>query len=106
MPASGPGPLSDLRSFVTYLERTGRLKRVTVPVDPVLEISEILQRVVREQGPALLFERPKGSDIPLVTNLFGTMDRMELALGHHPQAIGSELVDALQRLNPPSLGAL
>ena len=106
MPASGPGPFSDLRSFVTYLERTGRLKRVTVPVDPVLEISEILQRVVREQGPALLFERPKGSDIPLVTNLFGTMDRMELALGHHPQAIGSELVDALQRLNPPSLGAL
>jgi 4-hydroxy-3-polyprenylbenzoate decarboxylase len=106
MPTRSPGPFPDLRSFVTHLDQTGRLKRVTVPVDPVLEISEILQRVVKEQGPALLFERPKGSDIPLVTNLFGTMDRMELALGRHPQAIGRDLVDALQRLNPPSLGAL
>jgi 4-hydroxy-3-polyprenylbenzoate decarboxylase len=106
MPTPSPGPFPDLRSFVTHLEQTGRLKRITVPVDPVLEISEILQRVVRERGPALLFERPKGSDVPLVTNLFGTMDRMELALGRHPQAIGRELVDALQRLNPPSLGAL
>lgn len=106
MPDRSLRPFPDLHSFVTHLERTGRLRRVRVPVDPVLEISEILQRVVREQGPALLFERPKGSDIPLVTNLFGTMDRMELALGRHPQAIGRELVDALQRLNPPSLSAL
>jgi 4-hydroxy-3-polyprenylbenzoate decarboxylase len=106
MPTPPPGPFPDLRSFVTHLEQTGRLQRVTVPVDPVLEISEILQRVVKERGPALLFERPKGSAVPLVTNLFGTMDRMELALGRHPQAIGRELVDALQRLNPPSLGAL
>lgn len=99
-------PFPDLRSFVTFLERSGRLKRIRIPVDPVLEAPEILQRVVKEQGPALLFERPKGSDIPLVMNLFGTMDRMELALGRHPQAIGRELVDALQRLNPPSLRAL
>ena len=106
MPDRPPFPFPDLRSFVEFLERTGRLARIRVPVDPVLEISEILQRVVREKGPALLFERPKGSDIPLVTNLFGTMDRMELALGRHPQAIGRDLVDALQRLNPPSLSAL
>ena len=106
MPDRPPFPFPDLRSFVAFLERTGRLARIRVPVDPVLEISEILQRVVREKGPALLFERPKGSDVPLVTNLFGTMDRVELALGRHPQAIGRDLVDALQRLNPPSLGAL
>ena len=106
MPDRPPFPFPDLRSFVNYLEHRGLLARVRVPVDPVLEISEILQRVVREQGPALLFERPKGSDIPLVTNLFGTMERMTLALGRHPQEIGRDLVDALQRLNPPSLGAL
>lgn len=106
MPDRPPLPFPDLGSFVRYLERTGRLARIRVPVDPVLEISEILQRVVRAQGPALLFERPKGSDVPLVTNLFGTMDRVELALGRHPQEIGRDLVDALQRLNPPSLGAL
>jgi 4-hydroxy-3-polyprenylbenzoate decarboxylase len=106
MPDRPPFPFPDLRSFVNHLEHRGLLARIRVPVDPVLEISEILQRVVREQGPALLFERPKGSDIPLVTNLFGTMERMTLALGRHPQEIGRDLVDALQRLNPPSLGAL
>jgi 4-hydroxy-3-polyprenylbenzoate decarboxylase len=99
-------PFPTLRAFVTALEQRGWLRRVRVPVDPVLEASEIAQRVVRERGPALLFERPLGSDIPLVMNLFGTMDRVELALGRHPQAIGEELVGALQRLNPPSVRAL
>jgi 4-hydroxy-3-polyprenylbenzoate decarboxylase len=68
-------------------------------------MSEITQRVIRERGPALLFERVKGSPFPAVMNLFGAMDRIELALGRHPQAIGSELVETLQRLNPPSLRA-
>jgi len=104
--ASRRPPFRDLRSFVAELERTGRLRRVRVPVDPILEVSELVQRVVREGGPALLFEQPLGSSVPLVMNLFGTMDRVELALGRHPQAIGIELVEVLQRLNPPSLGAL
>jgi 4-hydroxy-3-polyprenylbenzoate decarboxylase len=77
-----------------------------VPVDPILEVSELVQRVVREQGPALLFEQPLGSSVPLVMNLFGTMQRVELALGRHPQAIGAELVETLQRLNPPSFSSL
>jgi UbiD family decarboxylase len=107
MPSPSPRPpFRDLQSFVGQLERTGRLRRIRVPVDPVLEVSEIAQRVVRQAGPALLFEKPQGSSIPLVMNLYGTMDRVELALGRHPQAIGQELVETLQRLNPPSMAAL
>jgi UbiD family decarboxylase len=96
----------DLRSFIAALERRGDLRRVRAEVDPRLEVSEIVQRVIREDGPALLFERPRGSDFPLVMNLFGAMRRVELALGREPRAIGLELVEAIQRLNPPSLGAL
>ena len=69
-------------------------------------MSEIVQRVIREDGPALIFERPRGSDIPVVMNLFGATRRVELALGRDPRAIGTELVEAIQRLNPPSLDAL
>ncbi|HEX6107531.1 MAG TPA: UbiD family decarboxylase [Gemmatimonadales bacterium] len=104
-----PAPASrfpDLNAFVIHLERTGRLRRVRAEVDPVLEVPELVQRVIRERGPALLFERPKGSPYPLVMNLFGSMDRIESALGRHPQAIGTELVETLQRLNPPSLKAM
>lgn len=101
-----PPRFADLNGFVTHLERTGRLRRVRVEVDPVLEVPELVQRVIREQGPALLFERPRGSVYPLVMNLFGSLDRIELALGRHPQAIGTELVETLQRLNPPSLRAM
>ena len=101
-----PPRFADLNSFVMYLERTGRLRRVRAEVDPVLEVPELVQRVIRENGPALLFERPTGSAFPLVMNLFGATDRIELALGRHPQAIGRELVETLQRLNPPSLKAM
>jgi UbiD family decarboxylase len=101
-----PPRFADLNGFVMYLERTGRLRRVRAEVDPVLEVPELVQRVIRENGPALLFERPKGSRFPLVMNLFGAMDRIELALGRHPRAIGAELVETLQRLNPPSLKAM
>ncbi len=102
-----PAPrFADLNSFVIHLERSGRLRRVRAEVDPVLEVPEIVQRVIREGGPALVFERPKGSSFPLVMNLFGAMDRIELALGRHPKAIGTELVETLQRLNPPSLKAM
>jgi 4-hydroxy-3-polyprenylbenzoate decarboxylase len=98
-------PFPDLQSFIAHLERAGQLKRIAAEVDPRLEVSEIAQRVVRQEGPALLFERPKGAAFPLVMNLFGSTVRIEMALGRHPRAIGAELVDAVQRLNPPSLGA-
>lgn len=96
----------DLGSYVAELERTGQLRRVTAEVDPRLEVSEIVQRVVREAGPALLFERVRGAAFPLVMNLFGSRRRIELALGRHPEEIGRELITAVQGLNPPSLGAL
>src|SRR6187549_426960 len=99
-------PFHDLQAFVAHLEATKQLKRIKVEVDPVLEAGEIAQRVLREGGPALLFERPKGASVPLVMNLFGTMDRIRIALGREPSEIGEELVRAVQRLNPPSLGSI
>ncbi|MGC1107070.1 MAG: menaquinone biosynthesis decarboxylase [Candidatus Acidiferrales bacterium] len=71
----------DLRDFVAQLERKGELKRISAEVDPVLEITEITDRVTKSGGPALLFEHPKGSRIPLVINLLGSERRMNLALG-------------------------
>jgi 4-hydroxy-3-polyprenylbenzoate decarboxylase len=70
----------DLRDFLKKLERKDELKRISVEIDPVLEITEISDRAVKAGGPALLFERPKGSRIPVVTNLLGTERRMNLAL--------------------------
>ena len=96
-------PFHDLQAFVAHLEATHQLKRVKVEVDPVLEAGEIAQRVLREGGPAILFERPRGGSMPLVMNLFGTMERIRAALGREPAEIGEELVQAVQRLNPPSL---
>jgi 4-hydroxy-3-polyprenylbenzoate decarboxylase len=76
----------DLREFVARLEKEGELKRVRAEVDPVLEIAEVAQRVARSKtraahsvGPALLFEKPKGSKVPLLINTFGSVRRMELA---------------------------
>jgi 4-hydroxy-3-polyprenylbenzoate decarboxylase len=70
----------DLRDFLRKLEKEGQLKRVSDEVDPVLEITEISDRTVKLGGPALLFERPKGSRVAAVTNLVGTERRMNLAL--------------------------
>ena len=96
-------PFENLQDFIRYLEQKGEIKRVRAEVDPELEVTEITQRVLHEHGPALLFERPKGSSIPLVMNLFGTMERVRAALGRYPAEIGQELVAAIHRLNPPSL---
>jgi 4-hydroxy-3-polyprenylbenzoate decarboxylase len=70
----------DLRDFLRTLEKKDELVRVSNEVDPVLEITEITDRAVKAAGPALLFERPKGSKIPVVTNLVGSERRMNLAL--------------------------
>jgi 4-hydroxy-3-polyprenylbenzoate decarboxylase len=70
----------DLRDFLQHLEKAGDLRRISAEVDPVLEITEISDRAVKAGGPALLFERPRGSRIPAVTNLVGSERRMNLAL--------------------------
>src|SRR5438034_10059563 len=71
---------SDLRDFIQRLEKEGELKRISIEVDPVLEIAEFADRAVKSGGPALLFERPKGYRIPVLINGYATMRRMELAL--------------------------
>ena len=74
-------PPRDLREWIALLEREGELRRISTEVDPDLEITEIVDRVVKAGGPALLFENPKGSQHPLLINQFGTERRMCLALG-------------------------
>jgi 4-hydroxy-3-polyprenylbenzoate decarboxylase len=81
----------DLRDFIDQLEQRGELKRVSVEVDPHLEVTEICDRTLRAGGPALLFERPKGSRIPLLGNLFGTTRRVALGMGE-------ESVEALREV--------
>ncbi len=71
----------DLQTFVRELEKRGWLKRVAAPVDPVLEITEIYDRVVKAGGPALLFENVRGATMPVLINAFGTRERICLALG-------------------------
>jgi 4-hydroxy-3-polyprenylbenzoate decarboxylase len=71
---------ADLRDFIRALEKHGELKRVPFEVDPHLEITEFADRSVKSGGPALLFEKPKGSSIPVLINAFASMRRMELAL--------------------------
>ena len=70
----------DLREFIRALEKHGELKRIPFEVDPYLEITEFADRSVKSGGPALLFEKPKGSDIPVLINAFASMRRMEIAL--------------------------
>ncbi len=93
----------DLQEFIRYLEAIGDLKRIKTEVDPILEVTEISSRVIKERGPALIFENVKGSSFPLVINLFGTEERVELALGRKPREVGEELVFLFEKINPPSL---
>lgn len=71
----------DLRDFIDTLEKAGELKRIKTEVDPYLEITEISDRTLRAGGPALLFENPKGSSIPVLANLFGNTKRIAMAMG-------------------------
>ena len=91
----------DLREFMAHLERQGELKRITAPVDPRLEMTEICDRVLRAGGPALLFERPKGSQIPVLGNLFGTTRRVALGMGAEDLAALREIGHTLAFLKEP-----
>jgi 4-hydroxy-3-polyprenylbenzoate decarboxylase len=71
----------DLREFIAGLEEAGELKRIGAPVDPRLEMTEICDRVLKRNGPAILFEKPKGHSIPVLANLFGTPQRVAAAMG-------------------------
>lgn len=94
----------DLRDFIAQLEKQGELKRITVEVDPYLEMTEICDRVLRQGGPALLFENPKNSRIPVLCNLFGTPKRVAMGMGAKDvselRGIG-ELLAYLKEPEPP-----
>jgi 4-hydroxy-3-polyprenylbenzoate decarboxylase len=92
---------SDLREFITFLERRGDLKRVRVAVDPKLEMTEISDRVLRAGGPALLFENPKGYSIPVLANLFGTEQRVAFGMGADDIGALSEIGEVLAFLRQP-----
>jgi menaquinone biosynthesis decarboxylase len=87
--------------FARYLESLGELHRCSIEVDPYLEITGIASRAIKEQKPALLFERVKGSKYPLVINTMASDKRCELALQKHPQELGEELITFLGDLFPP-----
>lgn len=94
----------DLRDFLNYLEQQGELKRISYPVDPNLEMTEICDRVLRAGGPALLFENPKGYSVPVLANLFGTEKRVAMGMGQKDiealQEVG-ELLAFLRQPDPP-----
>lgn len=94
----------DLRDYLEALEKRGELKRIKVEVSPELEITEITDRVVKAGGPTLFFERVKGHQIPVVTNLFGTWERTKFALNSLDiDARGEELAGLLQPELPTTL---
>ena len=92
---------ADLRDFIAQLEARGELKRIRAEVDPRLEMTEIGDRVLRAGGPALLFEKPKGSDIPVLANLFGTVKRVALGMGEEDPAKLREIGKLLAYLKEP-----
>jgi len=93
--------LRDLRDFIDLLEKRGELKRISTEVDPYLEITEICDRTLRSNGPALLFENPKNS-IPMLANLFGTPRRVALAMGQEDLEGLREVGRLLALLKEPS----
>lgn len=93
--------LTNLRAFLDVLRQEGELVEVVAPVDPYLEIAEVHRRVIAAGGPALLFRHPSGSDFPVVTNLFGTARRVELAFGRRPVEFVRTVARAAMELLPP-----
>ena len=93
--------LSNFRNFLDYLEQQGELKRISYPVNPYLEMTEIADRVLRSQGPALLFENPIGYKIPVLCNLFGTAKRVAMAMGREDTTQLREIGELLAFLREP-----
>lgn len=96
----------DLRSFLDTLKREGELHVIGESVDPHLELAEIQRRTVAHQGPALFFTRVARTGFPVVTNLFGTRRRIELAFGEDPARFLKRMAQAADRLMPPTLSGL
>lgn len=93
----------DLRSFITTLENQQKLKHIELPVDPNLEITEISDRIIRSKGPALLFKNPIGYTMPVLCNLFGTIDRIILGIGINNVVSLRNIGELLAFLKEPQL---
>jgi len=100
------GAPRDLATFVATLRDAGELVEIDRPVDAHLEVAEIHRRVIAANGPALLFRSVEGRDFPVVTNLFGTRRRVELAFGSEPPELVARAVALAQTELPPKLGRL
>jgi UbiD family decarboxylase len=96
----------NLREFLDVLKRENDLAIIDAPVDPNLEVAEIHRRVIDAGGPALLFTNVKGSPFPIVTNLFGTSRRVDLAFGPRPEALMKQIIGAVDRVLPPTPKAI
>lgn len=92
---------TDLREFITYLEANGELVRITQPIDPNLEMTEICDRTLKQRGPAILFENPVGHSMPVLGNLFGTEQRIALAMGQEEVSALREIGKLLAFLKEP-----
>lgn len=97
---------ANLREYLEILKRDGDLKIIEAQVDPYLELAEIHRRVIEQEGPALLFTNVKGSPFPVVTNLFGTDRRVDLAFGPKPEALMKTIIGATDRIMPPTPKAI
>jgi 4-hydroxy-3-polyprenylbenzoate decarboxylase len=91
----------DLRDFIAQLEQQGELKRISVEIDPVLEMTEICDRTLRAGGPAILFEKVKGHSIPVLGNLFGTPKRVAMGMGEDDVMALREVGKFLSMLKEP-----
>ena len=91
----------DLRDFMQMLEARGELKRITQEIDPNLEMTEISDRTLKAGGPALLFENPKGYDYPVLTNLFGTPERVAMGMGEETVEALRDVGTLLSQLKEP-----
>ena len=96
----------NLRQYLDILRQENELLIIDAEVDPYLEIAEIHRRVIDSKGPALLFTKVKNSSFPVVTNLFGTNRRLELAFGSKPMDFVADLVKLAEQAMPPSLSTL
>src|SRR5829696_4660874 len=92
---------ASLRTFLELLNRENEVITIKAEVDPYLELAEIHRRVIAEGGPAMLFERVKGSKFPVVTNMFGTERRIDLAFGSKPEALVRDMVHIAESILPP-----
>src|SRR5690606_30284837 len=91
----------DLRDFISQLESRGELRRITHPVDPRFEMTEICDRLLKGGGPALIFENPTGHRVPVLGNLFGTPERVALGMGADDVSALREIGKLLAFLKEP-----